>query len=96
MPSHPIRSDAGYAPPLVIVLTLHGEDYNVASTGPDRLSLRDARNAEPGRGVVRFDIDGNLIRYDVDLFEGIDPSRADQKFRLIQMSEEPATASAIG
>ncbi len=75
--------DAGYSPPISIDLTLHGERYEVASVGPDRLYLQQPAIAPPGHGVVRVTVDGRSTFYQVDLFAGLDASARRQSLRLI-------------
>lgn len=90
MQSNPTSVESGYSPPLTIDLTMHGERYDVASIGPDSLTLRNPRIARPGHAVVRITIDGRPIIHHIDLFDGIDPARRKQTFRQLGVAEEVA------
>ncbi len=83
MTDTPTPSDAGYSPPISIDLTLHGERYEVASVGPDRLYLSEPAHAPPGRGVVRLTVDGRSTFTHVELFAGLDPTTRRQPMRLV-------------
>jgi hypothetical protein len=82
--------DSGYSPPISIELHLHGERFNVASVGPDNAILRDARPMQSGTGVIHFDVDGSVVLYQVNLFNGIDPQVDEQPFVLISVQSEVA------
>ena len=90
MQSAPTASESGYSPPLTITLMLNGEQFDVAAIGPDALKLRNPRAARPSRAVVRVSIDGRPILYDIDLFDGIDPTRTKQSFRHLGVAGEVA------
>jgi hypothetical protein len=83
MADTPTTSDTGYSPPISIDLTLHGQRYEVASVGPDRLYLSEPANAPPGRGVVRLTVDGRSTFTHVELPDGLDPSNRKQAMRLV-------------
>jgi hypothetical protein len=82
--------DAGYSPSITIELHLHGERFNVASTGPDRVILRDARPMNAGTGVIQFTVDGKVTNYSVKLLSGIDPSREHQPISILGVQSEAA------
>ena len=83
MSDTPTQSDTGYSPPISIDLTLHGERYEVAAVGPDRLYLTEPVHALAGRGVVRLTVDGRSTFTHVDLFAGLDPTVRKQPMRLL-------------
>jgi hypothetical protein len=82
--------EAGYSPPITIELHLHGEIFNVASTGPDQVILRDARPTAPGNGIIRFNVDGKVTDYIVKVLNGIDPRRVHQAISIIGVQSEVA------
>jgi hypothetical protein len=83
-------SDSGYSPPIAIELIIHGQRFDVASVGPDRAILRDARALNAGLGIIRLTVDAHVTVYQVDLTQGIDPARTEQPFMLIGVESEVA------
>ena len=83
-------ADGGYSPPITIELLLHGERFNVASTGPDRVILRNARSTAAGNGIIRFVVDGVVTDYRVNVIDGIDPNRMHQPISILGILGEVA------
>jgi hypothetical protein len=84
------QPDSGYSPPITIELHLNGETFNVASSGPERLILRNPRAAAAGNGIVRFIVDGKVTDYRVNVPSGIDPGRTHQPVSNVEMQSEAA------
>lgn len=80
----------GYSPEISAELLIHGERFNVGSLGPDELIVRAPRPIKPGPGTVRLTVDGRVTLYHIDLFNGIDPTRVDQPYKLLSTFEEAA------
>ncbi len=90
MNPHTCEENSGYSPPITIELIVQGQQFNVASLGPDNAILRSARSVQPGTGMIRLTIDGHLTIYHIDLPQGIDPQRNEQPFVLIDATSEAA------
>jgi hypothetical protein len=77
-------SDCGYSPYLLAVLEVAGEELNVAALGPGKLTIRNAKALPACRAVLRVTIDQDVDARVVDLYEGIDPQRREQPFRVVE------------
>ncbi len=90
MNPHAGKELSEYSPLITIELIVRGQQFNVASLGPDNVILRSARSLQPGTGIIRLMIDGHLTTYHVNLPQGIDPQRNEQPFVLIDATREAA------
>ncbi len=62
--------EAKESPVLSAELLIHGQRLNVAALGPEH--------------VVVLKVDGQLMIYHVDLPAGIDPTRHEQRYRMLK------------
>jgi hypothetical protein len=90
MDSTSLSSGGGNSPDISALLHLHGHRLNVASIGPTTLAVRTDTAVAPGTGLVRLTVGEKVTIYHVNLFEGIDPARLDQPFKLIDIADEAA------
>ena len=65
-------------------LDFDGKTFEVSSTLPDRLRLRNAAEAPRGTGRLTINIDGRETVDNVRLPDGIDASRVDTRYELIR------------
>ena len=75
------------SPPLTITLELHGRRHDVAAVGPGFVKLRHHVSADPGEGVLRFDVGEDVRERRVLLAQGL---RADQRRQPLELSPAPA------
>ena len=92
MSSRSPQPEPAYSPDLSAELSLHGERFAVAALGPAGVVVRSPRAVAAGCGTIHMVVDGQPTVYHVDLFDGIDPSRREQAYRLI---ETGATADLV-
>jgi len=79
-----------HSPALSADLVIRGERFTVAALGPDHVVIHSARAMPPGRGTIRLKLDDHVTTYRVDLVDGLDPSRDEQVYRLLEPIEDAA------
>jgi hypothetical protein len=83
-----------HSPVLSAELSIHGHRFNVAALGPDHVVVRSSRPVPPGQGVIRLTIDDQLTIHHVELPEGVNPSRREQHYRLLEARSMPPINAA--
>jgi hypothetical protein len=83
-----------HSPALSADLTIRGQKFTVAALGPEHLVLRSPRPVAAGEGTIHFKMDDHLTTYRIDLPQGIDPTRREQNYRLLETRAMPPINAA--
>ena len=88
----PTRRSGGYSAPLIITFRAGGRSYDVSSTGPNFITLRDADWSDATQGILKFNVGGRVDVEAVLLPDGIRPNRR----RQVVLSAAPRDAADVG
>lgn len=83
-----------HSPELSADLSIHGQKFTVAALGPEHVVVRSPRQIAAGEGIIHFKMDNQLTIYRIDLPQGIDPTRREQNYRLLETRVIPPINAA--
>jgi hypothetical protein len=87
-------SDTKHSPALSADLSIHGQKFTVAALGPEHVVVRSPCPVAAGEGIIHFTMDDHLTTYRIDLPQGIDPTRREQNYRLLETRVMPPINAA--
>ena len=83
-------SGGGYSPEISAELLIRDQVFKVAAIGAGGLVIHSPHPVEPGEGTIRMLVDGRETVYQVEIPDGIDPSRDRQPFKVLPTVEASA------
>lgn len=87
-------SSSGHSPTIEMMLDVDGQQFTVMEVGPGYLVVQPDIAVDPTQGILSIAVDGQIVRRQIALPEGIRSLQEHQPFVVLQTFAPTYSASA--